>query len=283
MLPRRTLSSLILIILTLSLLLTIYPASCITRPAVPQFTVDCFTATYNETITDPYTGITSTHQYSNRSIQLTIKNQPAPDANHQIFYNIRYRPHFQGNWTELYPLVELPTGPYDGQWNYGKYLYHPDFPRSLNQSNGEFTVFIPSMDSISYAVLSNDVLIDFQVLAIVGHNSQAWYIQHPFTPTIGGLYASAVAYDSDSGWSDTQTLTISPLSATPTDALSTPQNSSAPSNQTGNQTSTLIDLPIVNLLEPIAFAALAVVLALLVVVIFLMRRRISTLEHKNSN
>jgi hypothetical protein len=46
----------------------------------------------------------------------------------------------------------------------------------------------------------------------VGHDSQAWYVQHPFTPEYGGFYEPAVAYDSDSGWSNTQTATINSIS-----------------------------------------------------------------------
>jgi hypothetical protein len=43
-----------------------------------------------------------------------------------------------------------------------------------------------------------------------------WVIQHPFYPTIGGYFAPATAYDSTSGWSNTQTVTISETSPTST-------------------------------------------------------------------
>lgn len=58
--------------------------------------------------------------------------------------------------------------------------------------------------------------IDFQVKALIGHNSTYWYVQHPLFPQYGGFNELAIAYDSDSAWSNTQTITLGEISASPT-------------------------------------------------------------------
>ena len=105
--------------------------------------------------------------------------------------------------------------------------------------------------------------VDFQVEALVGHASQAWYIQHPLFPTIGGYFAPAIAYDSTSGWSNTQTITIGE-SQTPTPS---PATTSTPTPSEEPQQTEQI--------EPIVGAAIvvAVIIAVLGLLIYLIKRK----------
>lgn len=95
---------LILTIASLSLLMVkpVFTQS-IPTPSVPQFTVKFLNASYSVTTTNPYTGVNETNQITNNSIEITINNQVFDNSNYQIFYNIRTKPHFAENWTEVYP------------------------------------------------------------------------------------------------------------------------------------------------------------------------------------
>jgi hypothetical protein len=42
---------------------------------------------------------------------------------------------------------------------------------------------------------SENAQLDFQVEALVGHDSQKWVIEHPFAPSIGGYFTPAIGYD----------------------------------------------------------------------------------------
>lgn len=210
----------ILLALAASTLMSIPSTSAVSTPTIPEFSVKFIPSSYSVTITDPYTGQTTTTKNQNNTIQVTIKNQRAIDSTHQIYYNIRVRPHFEGNWTELFPVWNLASGPARseaGDFPMGQYLYTADMPgavRTPMQSEGENTVLtFPLNGGDGYArdALSNlpdNARVDFQVEAIVGHGAQYWYIQHPLFPTYGGLYQDSVAYDADSGWSNTQTVTV---------------------------------------------------------------------------
>jgi hypothetical protein len=221
---KSRLSLAILLILATSLIL-IPSTSAVSAPSVPQFSVKFTPSSYSVTTTDPYTDQTTTTRNQNNTIQVTIKNQPAIDSPHQIYYNIRVRPHFEGNWTELYPLWNLASAPArseSGDFPMAQYLYHADLPlarRTPMQSNGEYTVITFALNENNEFTpdalinLPVNAKVDFQVEAIVGHDAQYWYIQHPLFPTYGGLYQDSLAYDTDSGWSSTQTITVGTDSA----------------------------------------------------------------------
>jgi hypothetical protein len=179
------------------------------KPSVPDFTVKLVNNWYDVPTTystDPYTGETVTHlgyRVDNITVELSIKNQPfdysANGLTYHLYYNIRTKPHFVEDWTELYPLADGPNSPYDWDnesWSYSTYVSAPP------ESNSDFTILsLP-------AGYPSTAQVDFQVEAIVGHASQVWVIQHPLAPEYGGYYEPAIAYDTTSGWSNTQTLTI---------------------------------------------------------------------------
>jgi len=188
------------------------PANAQTIPnlTIPQFTIKFVNASYTVTTTNSYTGQNQTQLINNNSIEITIKNQPFDysnnDLTYQIYFNIRIKPHFSNtdNWTEVYPLENLTSSPANanGIFPFAWYVYSPaqsnststiiDFqvaPTDVYQANGYDIYGTP------FYGIPIDSQLDFQVEALVGHNSTYWYIQHPFTPTYGGFSVSAVAYD----------------------------------------------------------------------------------------
>lgn len=106
-------------------------------------------------------------------------------------------------------------------------------------------------------------------------------VQHPLYPTYGGLYSGAVAYDSDSGWSSTQTIAFGETSVTPI-----PDSSTSPSAEAGSpvptQTGAASDSQAVWLIVEVVAVGLGAIIALLVTVIVLMHRRIHVLEKKQN-
>ena len=180
---------LLILILTASSLIIINPAhSSITKPAVPQFTVQLVDNSYDVPTThsiDPYTGEDITHpghHVENRSIEVRIKNQPFTrywilDADGynwsvNLFYNICVKGHFAENWNNVYSLSDgLPT-----------------------QDLGEYTIMSLPADFPAGAQ------VDFKVEAMAG------YIHRPIDPSSGW---PIWRFDGEtSGWSNTQTLTI---------------------------------------------------------------------------
>jgi hypothetical protein len=128
-----------------------------------------------------------------------INNQPS-----QVYYNFRVKGHFEQDWREYYPIGNRYSSG-DPPYPTSKYLSNGT-PR---QSNLQNTVFSFPAD---YPV---NAQLDFQVQAILGHASQVFVDDHPLAPFPIGHYESAVAYDAQSSWSNTQTLTIPETSPSP--------------------------------------------------------------------
>jgi hypothetical protein len=89
----------------------------ITKPSVPQFTVKLVDSSYDIPTTyliDPYTGANVTHpshRVDNKTIELTIKNQPfvpylVQEGNSNwttsFYYNVRVKGHYKDDWITLY-------------------------------------------------------------------------------------------------------------------------------------------------------------------------------------
>jgi hypothetical protein len=231
----KTLALILILIIAISSLslMLVKPAFAQTpTPSIPTFAVKFVNASYNVTTTNSYTGVNETQQISNNSIEITIKNQPFGYSNNQIYLNVRIKPHFADNWTEVYPLENISSSYNgDGTFSYAEYINY-DSPSQSNSSYTTITYLVVPTDlyqasgydiqryysgqdgqegdygALLYAIPDSGQ-VDFQVEALVGHSSQMWVIEHPSYPTIGGYSASAVAYDLTSGWSKTQTLTIS--------------------------------------------------------------------------
>jgi len=198
----KTLTLTLILLMTLpSLMLTAKPAiaQSIIKPSVPEFTAK---------LISPPEG----NQSVNRTIQLSIKNQPSV-SDYGFFYLVRARIN-DGNWRLIYTINNLPT-----------------------QSSGEYTTFSYPSDGpvVEYQYYLGDRIenlfagdkVDFQVQAMIGnihrvynpnHTSQLDMYPYVFTGEV-------------SDWSNAQTITIpdgSVSSSTPDPATPTTPTSLDP-------------------------------------------------------
>lgn len=238
----KTFASILILVITISylILLAINPtnAQTIPTPSVPQFTVKFINASYTFTTTNAYTGLNEIEQVVNDSIELSLKNQPFSYSNgntsYQLYINVQAKPHFSNNWTDVYPLAEngkqeflsfdTPVQSFS-QYTTITFPVITTQPSSASSYDiqryysGEQTGQQPSYQSFLQNVPSGGQ-VDFQVQAIIGHDTQT-YVIPPFTSI--GEYEPAIAYDSSSGWSTTQTVTIGQTSPTPTSTPAVPE------------------------------------------------------------
>ena len=244
----KVFSLLLLLILTASSLFIVESANAQSIPklSVPEFTVKFVNASYGVTTTNPYTGANETQQISNNSIKITINNQFIDNSNNQLYNNIQAKPHFAENWTEIYP-IQNRTSSYneDGTFSYAQYINADSSSRS---SSSYTTIAFPVVTTEYYSESGYDIQryyagepgqegryfaflhgipdnaqIDFQVEALLGHGSQKYVNDHPLAPYPIGHYESAIAFDTASGWSNTQTITIGEISASPTPTPTVPE------------------------------------------------------------
>jgi hypothetical protein len=206
----------LVLVLASSSLMAVKPAqSSTTKSSVPEFTVKLVAHPYDVPTTygiDPYTGknvtIQEGHHVENKSIEVTIKNQPfSPykDANGSyigLYYNVSYRGHYGNDWS-----------------------YYPNYGGWYPASHYEYTVIAfgfggnnqSSYTSSSQAELGADISpggqVDFQVQAIIGNVTEI----HTGFIMFG---TEVINYDvitvETSGWSNTQTITIPASAASPT-------------------------------------------------------------------
>lgn len=224
--------------------------SDIPKPSVPEFTTKFVNASYLVTTTNPYTGLDETEQISNDSIEISITNQPFDYSKHQIFYNIRVKPHFADGWTEVYPLRNRTSSYGDDGFSYAEYINDdsppqtkssytiiafPVVPTELYLASGydikRYYSGADGQEGVSFAFLSaipDGGQVDFEIEALVSHDAEVYINDHPLAPWPIGHYEQANAFDISSGWSNTQTITIgdsqtsSPEPATPTSSTPLP-------------------------------------------------------------
>ena len=201
---------LFVVILTAPILIvTEHAYSSVANPSVPEFTVKYELTSYYVPPTysiDPYSGENirqKGHYTENRSIIITIKNQAFTpsinDTNYYMYYNIRQKGHFGEEWAESYYYEE--QNPY----------------KLLSMSDSEYTVLSlhPCYPSASQDYEPGDQ-VDFQVEAILYYDTMVRVYDRLFD-FVGHLELRKVIYDR-SGWSETQTLTITAPEST-TDQL----------------------------------------------------------------
>jgi hypothetical protein len=288
---RAILATLMLAIFASSLVVTVaYAQTTIPTPSVPEFTVKYFENSYevpaipptsptyttnpysgNQTILNPGSPGYPSYHVDNKTIELWIKNQPFSyfngTTNFHLYYNVRYKGHFGQNWTEYYPTVYLNSVSFNIAPNGSLSKYLNFF--SPIQSNSNYTI----LPWKSYYPVGDQV--DYQVKAIIGHDSQSYagYIVGNFV--FQDYYEHATAFDLESDWSPTQTITIPETansSPTPTIEL-TPSPTISPSpfaTSTPIQPSGQISLP---LWVYAVIVAMAFVIGVLVGVIVVMGKR----------
>jgi hypothetical protein len=179
-------------------------AQSIPEPSVPQFTVALVDHPYDvapttTTTIDPYTGketviTTPGYHAENKSIDITIKNQPLATYNDaeghtiNIYYNVRVKGHFaeEWEWKELFSPFEISNAREGISWAANQ---------SPIQSNSGNTVVSCSADYPSEAK------VDFQVQALQGYFTK----YYPIIADAYGWYFTGKV----SSWSNTQTIAIS--------------------------------------------------------------------------
>jgi hypothetical protein len=171
---------------------------------VPEFTVKFIDNSYDASTTysiDPYTGENITHSGHHvkvGTIEVAIKN---PSGNFSgLFYNIRYKGHFEGNnWKVSY---EYQTG----------YPYYSSGVSGLVATHSEYTIKTYSANGYS-----DNAQIDFQVQALWYYEFDKFVYDSPFFAEVG-RYEKEDTLGQQSDWSDSQTaiVTWTNSSATPT-------------------------------------------------------------------
>jgi hypothetical protein len=254
-----------LVVLLLALIIVapsvvvINPVYSVSTPSVPEFTVKLVDRSYDAPTTyaiDPYTGENVTHaghHVENRTIEVAIKNQPfvsyidnstgAP-WNITLFYNVRMRGLYADNWTTVYnPGLGYPT-----------------------QSNSDHTVISYSLDENVYPLwhnLQQGGQIAFQVQALIG------YVHRGYNPNATDPFQMLpwIFTGETSDWSNTQTITISE-SQTPSPSPLPSQSPTATPDSQSDANQQGLDWTEFSL-----FAALGVIIALLIVIPFMCRKQ----------
>ena len=221
----------------------IVSAQTIPKPSVPEFSLKVVAYPYDvapTTTIDPYTGkaITTNDGYheENRSIEITIKNQPFTSSldksgNYSnLYYNIRFKGSYEDLW-KYYP-VDLSNSNYSSA----------SVP--INASKSMYTIINLGLSTYQLNNVPVGSKIDVQVEALIGYVKQVNF----FFMGSDGHYYTFSDFE-ESGWSTTQTLTIGESSNT-----INPTSSPEP-------TPTVLEFPNLTAI-PLLLSALAVALAL---------------------
>jgi len=195
----KALTLILIAVLVLSgLVLTGYVfAQSVTKPSVPEFTVELVDTSYDVPTTyqiDPYTGENVTYEgyhVNRQNIELKVTNQPFTSyydenlgQNINFYYNIRIKGHFTGDWIELYnPSDGFPIQWYDSSYTEFSYIWGGEG----NTLMGSKSIYLPAGGEV-----------DFQVEAMIGYVHRSG--EPPWFPW--------TFYGETSGWSSTKTLTI---------------------------------------------------------------------------
>jgi hypothetical protein len=250
----KYLSLCLVAILAVTSLLMIKPidAQTITKPSVPEFSLDYTehhygTPSKTTSTIDPYTGKTTTTtvpgQYTEwHTLYIIIKNQPFvpfQDSNKNIdlYFNVSYKGHFENEWHD-YP-------PYNGSsqeaWNYNGWFYE--------QKDSQDTI-------IFFNLLPKEGKVDFRVEAHTGY----YKVNQIYPPNDPRPYYTYEFIGQSSGWSSTQTLDV--ISG----SISIPVSTTSPIS-----TPTVPEFPIT--------ASLVAVLAAVTLLLVLGKRKLTVTNH----
>jgi hypothetical protein len=146
---------------------------------------------YNQIVTDPYTGVNTTRQVNNSTVEVTITNQPFSPyyysyeyqgttitKNTSLWYDVQFKGHFAQDWTDA-NLDDLAT-------------------QSISST---YTVIsLPQTTIIDPVAYPNGGAVDFRVIAITG----GWF------PVV--LYSDVNLpmnfISKNSSWSNMQTINL---------------------------------------------------------------------------
>ena len=211
---RKTFALATILLMAISGLVIVNPAASqsMLKPSVPQFTlqyIDYITNIEPTTSTNPYNGQNVTTSYGstsyNETVVFKIKNQPFTpykDSNGNyigLYYNFRYKGHYQNQWTYMPFNPDGMTATPWGGWLFGTHSL-PYFP----QTSSDNTTFVFALtDFVPYGqpAFPDGGQLDFQLQAQIGNISYA----SEGSPSLGNYYRFT---GESSDWSNTQTLNI---------------------------------------------------------------------------
>jgi len=240
-------------------------------PSVPEFTIRYVEYPFDVAPTyriDQYSGqnitIQEGYRQQNRSIELSIKNQPFTSFKDShgnqiiLFFNVSSKGNFGNTWH-----------------------YYPTWMRTLpvTASDKQYTVLSFGLDvnyekdnqyGFWYGDLSTGDRVDFRVQALIG------YYSYP-------LYNVALEYNTFtgevSGWSNTQTITISEGSL----STSTPNPSSNPTATPTPTNTSPVDNNITSQITSLALATIAILVIIVIsLVLYVRHLKRSTAKPDNS-
>jgi hypothetical protein len=230
-------------------------SAAIPKPSVPEFTVKLIDSSYDippTTATDPFTGQIITHAGSHveaRTLEIRINNEPFTpfsvtegSANWTAYfmYNIRWKGHYEQDWHEIY-------SPSNG------FLPRAESSETVYSNQGEYS----STDGLKltaqgvYIILPPDGKVDFQVKALIGYVHRV----------VEGGMAPWYFFGEESGWSNTQTLTIN--EGAPSSNPTASPSSSSTTNQHDTQTGSIFVLQVALVVLALAVAGLLAVVVVL--------------------
>ena len=180
----------------------------IPTPSVPEFSLNFVQSSYNQIVTDPYTGTQTTHQVDNSTIEIIIRNQPFTPYDYgwtikgqvvnrstSLWYDVQTKGHYVHDWSGLYFYTSVPT----------------DANTQSNFSN--YTTITIEQSLANYPANGK---VDFRVRAMAGGY---------FPPVLSSMINLGLNFISkNSSWSDAQTVTIPATSISPT-ATPVPESS----------------------------------------------------------
>jgi hypothetical protein len=256
------------------------------KPSVPEYNVQFVDTSYDvpstsTTTTDPYTGANTVvvhegYHIQNASFVVAIKNQ--------LFTGYEVN----GNYTALYYGIEV-KGHFTPDWGSVTFYYTQPYIQSSGEEyttlafgltgNNDTTAGGDGQSGFVGAALLNGAYggqLDFRVMSLVGYYVtvqdpvNAFNVRHPYHEEFVPLQTS--------GWSSTQSVDV------PAVSQSSPAPTSPASTAYPTTTSNTPEAPEseVTWLLVGAVAGLGIVIALLVVVVAFMSRKIGVLEHKLS-
>jgi len=268
-----TLVFVFLLLTTSVFVLSVTPATvqAAPKPSVPQFSIKFIDNSYDvpastTTIIDPYTGKESTatqrgYRVDNRSIAVTIKNQPFTpytDENgnkNYLYYRVEVKGHFGEDW-----------------WAFGSAY--------IAQSSSEYTVVL---QGVTYAAGSQ---LDFRVIAVICILGDAIRDTGSLAYHLWGVTSPYIESEVSRNLSGVQVFTMPGGSSTlPPSQTTTPSTQSITSDNNGDNQSQQepLQLPIFMInplfLLMVGFLFVGIVVAL--VLVFL-RRHLKTFEFSNN-
>jgi hypothetical protein len=197
-------------------------AVSIPEPSAPKFSVYLVNDPYEVPATsptytvDPYTGeqkqVTSgsaSYTVDNVTLQLWVLNEQLSYSNgttsFQIYFDVRTKGHYEENWTDLgYSFEGLYTlESKDRRTYFGDY--------QALQTGYKYTVLTfsattPAQYYSSAVAYPANATVDFQVKVVIGH--QATLIRSRNVLVYSPYEDIGTALDAQSGWSETQSITI---------------------------------------------------------------------------